>query len=262
MVWAKLDGVLGSVTLKSLLSRQAKGLTGKEDSIPNASFGRNRHIESDRILINSSGNDSEDVRRWLGEVCRGDKDAAEKLLARYRDSLIQLAAQKLGTELNARVDPSDIVQEAMLVAARELPNYARNQELPLHAWLYRLVWQRLKEAYRFHVRSQRRSVRSEQSMELRPGTEWIRPIVESIADGSSGPLSKIDRRERLTLLATAVEELSAENRELLRMKYDDGLTMPEIAEILGITLSAAKMRHLRILESLRNILNPDGDTSR
>jgi RNA polymerase sigma-70 factor (ECF subfamily) len=54
------------------------------------------------------------------------------------------------------------------------------------------------------------------------------------------------------------ESLAPASREILVMRYLDDLKFPEIAAILGIGESAAKMRHLRSIRDIR--LRLDGSS--
>ncbi len=66
------------------------------------------------------------------------------------------------------------------------------------------------------------------------------------------------REERRLLLNGAVERMDEADREILGLRYLDRLAFDEIAAVLGIGLSAAKMRHLRALERLRGLLEELG----
>src|SRR5439155_23923150 len=59
------------------------------------------------------------------------------------------------SDLVARVDPSDVVQEALADAAQELSDYLRNPPLPFYPWLRQLAWERLIELHRRHLHAQR-----------------------------------------------------------------------------------------------------------
>jgi RNA polymerase sigma-70 factor (ECF subfamily) len=206
-------------------------------------------------------NDPPELQHWLILAIQGDADAGTRLFATFREPLKELVARQLDPRLKSRVDPSDIIQEAFLVAARELQIFASSSETPFSLWLYRLVRSRMVEAYRFHAKRQRRSVFKERTAPSHSTTDWLKPIVESIADPSSGPLSKIAQSEQILHLNAMIERLRPENRELLKLRYEDGLTIPEISIVLGIREPAAKMRHLRLLESLRKMLRDHGHSS-
>ena len=60
----------------------------------------------------------------------GDADAVNKLLARHRDALRRMVAMRLDRAIIGRVDASDIVQEALVEAARRLNDYLRQPDMP------------------------------------------------------------------------------------------------------------------------------------
>jgi RNA polymerase sigma-70 factor (ECF subfamily) len=59
----------------------------------------------------------------------------------------------------------------------------------------------------------------------------------------------------------ALERLAPPDREILVMRYLEEVTFPDIAAILEIGESAAKMRHLRAIEKIRSVLKADDSES-
>ena len=72
---------------------------------------------------------------------RGDDRWRQALLIRHHDRLIRMVSVRLDRRLAPRVDPADIVQEALLEASQNLSEYLRDRPLPFHAWLRQYVWQ-------------------------------------------------------------------------------------------------------------------------
>src|SRR5262245_44513369 len=105
------------------------------------------------------GPDTDELVRRVGE---GDQTAVGALLDRHRERLRRMVAARLDRRLLARVDPSDVVQEALLRAAQRLPEYARDRPLPFYPWLRQLAWDRLVELHHQHVRAGKRAVTREQ----------------------------------------------------------------------------------------------------
>jgi hypothetical protein len=68
--------------------------------------------------------DPENTRR-LEEAARGDRAACSAVLAQHRERLRRMVALRLDRRLQERVDPSDVIQDAYLEAARRLPEYLR-----------------------------------------------------------------------------------------------------------------------------------------
>ncbi len=77
----------------------------------------------------------------------GDSEAAERLWPIHRDPFRRMVATRIDPRVRARVDPSDVVQEALAEAARALPQYLRDRPLPFLAWLRQFAFQRLAELH-------------------------------------------------------------------------------------------------------------------
>src|SRR5262249_49058438 len=112
--------------------------------------------------------DHPDTEELLDRAGRGDGAARQRLLSRHRHRLRQMITVRLDRRLAARVDPSDIVQEALADAARGLDDYLRDRPVPFYPWLRRFAWERLVEVNpppvpappRSGVRAERAEVRA------------------------------------------------------------------------------------------------------
>jgi RNA polymerase sigma-70 factor (ECF subfamily) len=80
-------------------------------------------------------------------------------------------------------------------------------------------------------------------------------LVDRLVDSASGPSRALEHEERRKRLHRALESLAPAAREILVMRYLDDLKFPEIAAILGIGESAARMRHLRALQDMKEHLD-------
>src|SRR3954453_2130957 len=112
----------------------------------------------------AAGRFETDELELLRAAAGGGEAAGQRLLARHRGRLRQMVAVYLDHRLSARVDPSDIVQEALADAARGLDGYLRERPLPFYPWLRQFAWQRLLQLRRHHIDAQRRSVAREVSL--------------------------------------------------------------------------------------------------
>ena len=73
---------------------------------------------------------------WLVEQARlGDARARAGLFERHRPRLRQMISLRLDPRLAKRIDPSDVVQEALAAAYPRLDDYLREQPLPFYPWL-------------------------------------------------------------------------------------------------------------------------------
>ena len=80
-----------------------------------------------------------------------DPAARSELLARHRARLERMVGFHLDRRLAARVDPSDVVQDALVVANARLSDYLRTRPLPFYPWLRQFAADRLVELRRTHL---------------------------------------------------------------------------------------------------------------
>jgi hypothetical protein len=106
--------------------------------------------------------DHTDTERLLERAGGGDPVARQELLVRHRDRLRRMVAFRLDRRLAARLDPSDIVQESLAQADRQLSDYLRRRPLPFYPWLRQFAWERVAKEYERHVQARRRSVTREE----------------------------------------------------------------------------------------------------
>src|SRR5262249_37095947 len=94
----------------------------------------------------------------------GDAAARGRLLDSYRNYLRLLARAQMGQGLHARLEPSDLVQEALLEADRDFAAFAGGSEKELLVWLRRILVRNLMDAARHHG-AQARDRQREASLE-------------------------------------------------------------------------------------------------
>jgi RNA polymerase sigma-70 factor, ECF subfamily len=210
-------------------------------------------------MTNTSPATNPEVDELLRDAAQGDETAVRCLLERHRARLRRMIAARLDPRLAQRLDPSDVVQETLADAARRLPEYLNSRPLPFFAWLFRLAADRLARTHRHHVASTVRGVGREERLDG-PGHDeaTAKRLVDRLAANDSTPGQRAAREERRHLLAGAISRMDQSDREVIALRYLDGLAFDEIAAVLEIGLSAAKMRHLRAVDRLRVLLEELG----
>ncbi len=192
-----------------------------------------------------------DTEELIERASRGDSSAAEALLAGHRERLRRMIAARLDRRLATRADASDVVQESLVAAARDLPAYLQARPLPLAAWLWQFASERIAKLRRFHIGTKRRTVSREECVAPRFGSESMTNLVERLAASGTSPSQHVIRDEERRSVTDALKRLPSSDREVLILRNVDQLAMAEIAASLGITEGAAKVRHLRALRRLR-----------
>ena len=75
----------------------------------------------------------------LNRVAAGDSDAVNVLLNRHRGQLRKMISLRLDKRVAGRVDPSDIIQDTLAVAASRLDSFAHERPLPFYPWLRQIA---------------------------------------------------------------------------------------------------------------------------
>jgi RNA polymerase sigma-70 factor (ECF subfamily) len=197
-----------------------------------------------------------DTEQLLVRAADGDEAALGQLLERHRQRLRQMIALRLDRRLQARLDPSDVLQETLAEAARRLADYARLRPLPFYPWLRQLAWDRLVQLHRRHVRAGKRSVRREEAG-LPLSEESALALADRLVSGGSSPSARLQHSERCRRVQALLAQLAESDREVLVLRYLEHLSTQELAAVLGLTPAGAKTRQLRALRRLRDLLGDD-----
>jgi RNA polymerase sigma-70 factor (ECF subfamily) len=168
-----------------------------------------------------------------------------------------MVAVRMDPRLAARLDPSDVVQDALAEAARRLDGYLRDRPLPFFPWLRQLATERLADAYRRHVRAARRSVTREQPPAPDLPDASAAELVGRLLGSGTGPSEAARRHESRERVRAALAELPAWDREVLVLRHLEQLSAREAAEVLGLTEATVKSRALRAAQRLRALLGEE-----
>jgi RNA polymerase sigma-70 factor (ECF subfamily) len=198
-----------------------------------------------------------DTDHLLDRAASGDQSAAHELLTRFRPRLRNMVGVRLDQRLSARVDPSDVVQEALAEAFEKLPAYLQDRPISFYPWLRRIAWERLVKLHRLHIAADRRTVCRENRDVLPLPDESAAQLVERFAAPTSEPPDRAIRAELRQRVRAAMDQLSESDRDLLAMRYLEQLAIKEIAEFLRLPPATVRMRHLRALNKLEGLLDHD-----
>jgi RNA polymerase sigma-70 factor (ECF subfamily) len=204
--------------------------------------------------MNSEQSTPDEIESVVESVRRGDRQALESLFAAHRAYLRQVIGLRMDDALRVRVDPSDIVQEAQLEAARRVADYARDPKLPVRLWMRQIAIDRLTMAQRRHVGADKRSVKREFALPEHSSMS----IAEQLVAGIASPSQIVARHEVVGAVRDAVGRLGENDREIILLQAFEGLNSTESAEVLGIEPPAARKRFGRALLRLRELLIESG----
>lgn len=187
----------------------------------------------------------------LERTRRGDQEALGRLFNLHRDYLRRLIETHMENDLRARLDPSDVIQEAQLVVSQRIESFLQKRPATFRVWLRSTAMERLIDLRRRHL-AEKRSVHREvpfsdaSSMALATNLFLGRPSED------------LQRKELTTRVRQAILELKPSDREILMLRHVEELSNAEAAEVLRIEPAASRKRLGRALIRLTRLLSDQG----
>src|SRR5262245_6951992 len=176
---------------------------------------------------------------------RREPTAAERLVARYSDRAYRLAFRITGNQQDAE----EAVQDAFWNVVRKIDTF--RGESSLGSWIYRIT---ANAAYENRRRGGHR--RNEITLdEALPQSHEDGHHADPIDDWSTRLDDPAIQRELREVLASALEELPPHYRAVIVLREVEGLSIPEVADALGIPVGPAQSHAHRARRFLRTRLS-------
>jgi RNA polymerase sigma-70 factor (ECF subfamily) len=182
--------------------------------------------------------------------------ALDRLLEGHRAGLRRAVELRLDPKLRARLDASDVVQEAQLEAARRIDDFLQRRPMPFHLWLHKTAHESLLRLRRQHIEAGCRS--ADREIPLPEGSSVA--LAKQLLGPLPSPSQQLRARETAQRLRAAMARLAEEDQEILLLRNFEGLSNVEAAQVLGLDPAAASKRYGRALLRLRKLLLDSGLT--
>lgn len=179
--------------------------------------------------------DQVDDLQCIRAVLDGEVNAYSAIVKRYEKPIYNLMYRMTGST----ADALDLSQEAFIKAYEQLHRFQRDRKF--FPWLYTIAMNLAKNLLRSNKSGMQRACMDE--LEGCSDLDYPRQQEEAMC-------ARLDNR----LLHNAMLRLPPDYREAIILRYQEGLSMEDIAGALRISLSGAKMRVHRGLGKLRDML--------
>ncbi|MEO7003030.1 MAG: sigma-70 family RNA polymerase sigma factor [Ktedonobacterales bacterium] len=175
----------------------------------------------------------------VARATQRDAEAFSQLYRLYFERIYRYARLKLA---NA-ADAEDLASAVFFNAWRTIDRFSPRGETSFAAWLFRLAHNALIDRYRRErdVVSLDGDHPSFASAELTPGPEVL-----------------LEKRMRFDDLRAALQLLTEEQREVVLLRFVEGLSAREVGDIMGKQEGAVRGMQFRAIEALRRALVPGG----
>jgi len=172
-------------------------------------------------------------RQLIIKAIQGDASAFGELYKAYVDAIYRYIYFRVGTEVEAE----DLTDEAFVRAWEALPEFRPSASYSFSAWLYRIAHNLVVDSYR------RRSPVTFSRDELDKNRTRL-PSVEEEAQ----------IRHEASNLVKAVQHLNDLEQDVIVLRFVEGLSHREVAQVIGKSESASRVIQHRALAALRKIL--------
>jgi RNA polymerase sigma-70 factor, ECF subfamily len=196
-----------------------------------------------------------DAARLLTAARGGSADALGEALEACRAYLLIVAERELHPAVRAKGGASDLVQQTFLEAHRDFGRFHGNSQEELLAWLRQVLRNNVANFTRQHLHTKKRQA----DLEVRLGSGS--GATESRLAGSGATASRVAMAEEdAAALEAAMARLPEDYRRVLALRYHDGRSFDEIAELIGRSANAARKLWARAIERLERELGPRHDS--
>jgi RNA polymerase sigma-70 factor (ECF subfamily) len=184
-----------------------------------------------------------------------EAESQRPALERFRHYLLLLARLHLGEQLQAKFDPSDVVQQTLLEAHQKQAQFRGKSEAEMAAWLRQMLAYAIADALRAFGRAKRDAA---QERSLEAALENSSASLEAwLAADQPSPSQQAVREEQLLQLAEALAQLPEDQRRAVELKHLQGASVAAIARRLGRSETAVGGLLRRGMTRLREVLQAD-----
>jgi RNA polymerase sigma-70 factor (ECF subfamily) len=195
-----------------------------------------------------------DAEGLLAAAQGGSTQAFGRLLESCRSYLLLVAGQELGPQLQAKVGPSDLVQDTFAEAHHSFPSFRGRTERQLLGWLRGILLHNLCDLARRYDTGSRDLA---QEVTLSGRGHGLPPAALPAPEPPPG--DQLIAREQSQAVLDALERLPEVYRQVLRLRYDEKSSFEQIGRALGRSAEAARKLWLRAVRCLRTEMGAYGD---
>ncbi len=162
----------------------------------------------------------------------GDPDAFATLYDAYLEQIYRFIFFRVGDEQTAE----DLTSQVFLKAWDNLSSY-QMRGLPFSAWLFRIARNSVIDFYRTFKE-----------------TTPLEPAALDKPDPAAGVADKVERRLLAEEIRRALQHLTEEQQQVLTLRFIEGLSTAEVAQVLGKRQGAIRALQMRGLQALAEIM--------
>lgn len=167
-------------------------------------------------------------------IDQGKRDAALRLLMQRHGRIVYSFCRQ---QLHAKAAADDVHQKVFIEAHRDLPGFERRSKLK--TWLFAIAGNRVRDALRV---AHRETARTEDD------------DAADVVDPTPAPGDRLDDARLRVALAECVGELDERIRAAVLLRFQQGFSFEEMAEICEEKAGTLQARVARAMKTLQNCI--------
>jgi len=181
----------------------------------------------------------------------GDRAALAQLLFDQHDALRGHIARRLAAIAPGVVAADDILQQTFVRAARGVASFQGSPD-GFRAWLTTIATNLILDARKRHHRERRAPAARPTAGTL--SDDAFGRAVDQLAGDVTPPVGRVERRESILRMKSAIASLTPDHREVIERYYLCDQSLPEISAAMGRTKEAIRGLCYRARKDLREIM--------
>lgn len=184
------------------------------------------------IILKNAGAASASEIQWVQGAIAGDAEAFARLYESYGDQIYRFIFYRVGDHQTAE----DLTSQVFFKAWDNLDRY-QLRGLPFGAWLLRIARNTVVDYYRT----------------FKETTPLERAAITQ-PDPAMNVAGEVERRLEAEWLQTVMQDLTDDQRQVLTLRFIEGMSTPEIAQTLGKREGAIRALQMRGLQALAELI--------
>lgn len=187
----------------------------------------------------------------IKSACTGDEQSVRRLLVLYHPRLRARLLRQMDPVMRSKIEPDDILQQVYLETFRAIRQFEYQGKDSFLRWMYAILDRKLIDEHRA-MRAERRDVRREvkPSSASDQHTTYV-DLMARIMSDTGTPSQVVRKSEALGVLSACVATLPEHYREVIQMRFIEGLPVADVARRLGRSIGSIHMLCHRALRQLR-----------
>lgn len=181
-----------------------------------------------------------DQDKLLADALRGDQIALQQLLLHNYTRLADSIRTRVPAPLRPVVDVDDVLQSTFIQVFRGLSDFRDGDAEAFFAWMRSIATARLKDAIRSATRKKRGGNWRRLQHRVANSSGSLLDLIQLLSDQRRSPSGSVAAHEAIVALQVALAGLPEDQRQAIRLRHIESLTIEEVVQKMGRTEGAVR----------------------